>query len=1398
MSYLNFLYEKPPIHLVDGVVKDETLIRFGFQIETAFERVGDVFGNLYGDGLETHQHPRFFNSIAGSLGTIGNLSPDEPFNVEFASYTQTFVNTGQRKDFLLDLIPSTISQASIVISAASVMVWTLKASEEDLASDGDYAVSGRSLSFFSVPAGTFSVTYTGRYPSFMAHTGYLPNVYPSPSLIQKGLVDKPGLQLMPSGRYRATIYPSNKNGAEVIFGATLDLAFNPVIDTYVSPIGDTPVPSEYVNAWKNSASGYTRIDTRGVYLLDSQHIEFDTDEDIDLAADIVVFSLANVDLTTMVAEIYSVLKNHNHDSTGIVATLDHNQLTGLVPVSSDPDVVYTKSRIVNNDHPQYLHREGYHTGDSGTYNNALLGDLLLASLDPTSLYNNIVADSRRLIFGSTADGISLKYRTTQQDLRLYSQENGLSISSREGLGKQSIGLGINDHDIFSYGIDVLGSTNYFLALSSMSGRTLILNSADPSLFSDMQMRHLYTDSITLDGQLRVVDSGRISIGLVSFQEDAGNVTVTSAGTESISFSSPVLIDNMTAVAASIGQAVINNVLEVRGAGTHILFTDNSLTSSIMTTADAQIEIVSALPVRSKTGIYLDGVSGRDNATGIIDGLSFVDSSEPAVEEYSSLYVASQGGTPSTPSQSATYLEMLYPEATNLEAAYNGFYLLRTTKVDQIQDGVKYSWKTDTGDQRIDDLTEWPRAKLAAGFGDFYGIKVGTSSSYNKNGIKFGEFNNIYTTGGSGKCPAGLMVIEALAGVALVSSGASPSDCQNVTYSSLTAGDIQSRGSISVQDDISAGNDINAGDKISAEKLLIRQDASILGEARVYSDFAVDGGLNLLGDAKLNADAQINGSLDVSNGVTASRLVVNGVSEFDEIARFNGAVVFRETADFTALAVFHDRVNIDGILNANEVHTQAMSVTQLTASEKMYLNAGVDVTSDAIFHGNIVADAGVDIAGSLTTEGNVYAETLNATTDLNVAERTNLDGQLSTRDSVFMSGGAAARLTVNIPSQFTENVQLNAGLDVNGTTVITGSLNVFGEASVTLLHATNGTIDQNLDVNGNINTSNITVSNDAFVDGNISTNDLTTSGNVFFNGDTNDRFTCGLVTNFTELTTYSNGVNITGRSLLSGEISLSGHTVAANMDIENAQVSNSLDVQGNLTSYNLSNSNALSSEGLMSANGGLTTIGPVYMAGQPGEELVVTIPAQFTDEASFNGKLNVNKDAEFNGTVGITGLMTAGSIRMDNATVTANLDVDGGITSSSIATSGSAAFGGSTSIGGALSVSGITTLDGDMSLYGGMVMTGELISSGGFTALPGTFSTFEDVRVNGNFNVGGDTVMGGSLKVHSSLDVNGDAALSGALDVGGALKVNAILPWDDEDGLGAINLVAKEAYYAESP
>ncbi|RLA68389.1 MAG: hypothetical protein DRQ78_00765 [Epsilonproteobacteria bacterium] len=1088
MSYLNNIYVKPPINLVDGVVKDETIINLGYQIETAFENIGDIFGNLYGDGLETAKYARYFNSLSSALGNMGILSPEEPFTTIFDSYSQGFINNNLRKDFVLDLKPIEGEEpTTITIVTGDGISYSWVATEEELSNVGDFTTNGRVLTFYTVPVGNFSAIYKGAYPEFGSQDGYLPNIYPSPNLVESGVVTRPVIEVMPSGRYRVTIAKTNQNQDTIIFGAELDLKFNELINQYVSAVGNLEVPKEYVNAWMKFPHSYERLPTRAIYILNDYQFEIDTDEDIDINSDIIVFSISNVSLANMVKDLYTLVKNHNHDNSSMIATIDHDSLTKLTPVSDNPDIIYSKSKITNNDHPEYLHREGYRLGDPGTYNNSLLGSLLISSIDSDSGYGNILADSYLLSFGSISDGISLRLSIDGIEppiLALKTPHDGLHIDSGTmgDEGKIHRALRLNRHELFTYGIDNGSNIDQYLALSSDSGRTLILDKNSPELFADLQLKKLYAHDVDITGLLNILlPDGQLQIGDVLFtpRPSPGGLDIDG----DIHFTGLIELDTVDIETSEIRDLTITEVIELKDDGTRIEFSDGGETSEITTTYNAQIEITSETPVRYKTPIILDGVSGRDATTERINGISFINDEEPSVQEYSSIYTASQGGGAATPSVASTYIEMHYPESSNLEDNVNGLWLLRSTRIPQIEKEIKYSWKSDDG-VRVDDLTKWPRAKLAAGFGDFYSIRVNASNLVDKDGVKFGDFNYIFVTGDGGNCPAGLMVIESLAGVAMVQAGMDPADCSNVVYSSLIVGDIQSRGSISAEDNISAGGGVNAGEELSGDTLEIRKNSQIFGDERVFGNETVDGDFFVLGASSFNSNVDINGQLKVSNEADIGNLKVNGVSEFGEIARFNSAVDMSESLSVDGLAAFNGNADFRARITGNQAQFKETSVTTLASSGLIYANGGLIVSANATVKGNLIGESNLDIKGSALITSALYARGVNSTADLNVAARTTLDGELSTRSNVIFSGDTDLEFVSNIPSQFTKPTSFNDGITSGGDSTFNGTLKINGHTDASTLDVGNVNVTNTLSVVKVASVGSLVVDSDINIGGSV--------------------------------------------------------------------------------------------------------------------------------------------------------------------------------------------------------------------------------------------------------------------------------------------------------------------------
>ncbi|MDB4533415.1 hypothetical protein N9242_00985 [Vicingaceae bacterium] len=1439
MSYLNFIYVKPPINLVDGVVKDETVINLGYQIETAFENIGDIFGNLYGDGDETATYARYFNSVSTSIGNISTISPEEPFGTVFQSYSQGFINNNDRKDFSMDLRPiegEESSSISIITGDAISYVW--KPTEELLLDEGDFTTSGRTLTFFKVPVGNFSAVYKGSYPTFSENNGYLPNVYPAPNLIEEGIISRPTIELMPSGRYRVTVQKVNQNIFGSSFGSELNLEFNPLIKEYLSPVGEKAVPKEFVNIWKKFPRSYERLSVINIYLLNETQFEVDTDEDIDVTSDTLVMSIANITLSEMIKDLFKLLRDHNHDSDSIIPTIDHDKLSKLIPVSDNPDITYSKSTITNNDHPEYLHREGYRLGDPATYNNAMLGTLLISSTNPSGGFANVLADSSKLSFGSVADGVSLRLDVDSNAiedivLSIKSPKDGLYIDTREEEGKTSKALRVNSHEIFTYGIDNGLTIDYSLGLSSRSGRTLFLDIDDPSVFSDIQTNKVFTKDMYLDGILNIpAPTGELHMGNTMWKPlVSGEVDIVG----DMKYHGDVTFDLLGATDLTATNLIVEESVTLDGLDSKLNFTDDTKISSIESSANAQIVVNSESAVKFNTPITFDGVSGRTEAIAAdipnnieavksrINGISFINNAESSVEEYSSLYISAQGGGEATPSTVSTFIEMHYPESSDLENNANGLWLLRSTRIPQIEKGVKYSWKSDEG-KRVDNLIEWPRAKLAAGFGDFYGIKVGASNLADKQGIKFGDFNNVFVTGDGGSCPAGLMVIEALAGVAIVSSGMNAQDCSNVTYSNLIVGDIQSRGSISAEEDLTAGNNINAAEELACNNLDVRLGAQIHGSTRIFENLTIDLDFKVLGLSNFNANVVMNGDLDVSNKLNVGTLNVTGVSEFHEIARFRRLVNIDEDLNVTGKSSFINDATFNQKIIGQNVYVENIDASEITATGIVKANAGIEVAANAEIAGNLQVNSTITAIGTIITESALYANGINSSNNLSVAGISTLNGDVVTNSSVLFSGGSEETFISNLASQFTKHTTFNNGFTgggdsaITGNLVVSGAIDADGSVSCSELSASNGDIVNNLAIGSSLTAGSGSINNDLSVGGSVSIGQqainsvyltvngpITASGSGVFEG----ALSC------TEALTFGGGsITSSGDLLLDGNITSS----SGNVSFEGG----SLNAAGNMIiNGTFSNAGAGNIGGQLTVLGGGSFNGSVVIAGgisfQGGSVDAATGDTIFSGKMALGGALSANGGGTFSGDMVTSGAVRAGQVSQSNfneVEISGDLEALSNLTvGDDLVVNGEGEFGKGLSCVGTIFVGNVTSQSG---VFGGTSSSSSIMI--GENEIKMSSSTAKIIANSIEVNEIEGDVIGSNISLPEGNDPDYIALRSQAISVtnfstiknvhvsnlgvfGGSIAVNntvyakEIRPLSSENGVNVVDLTAKVAHYA---
>jgi len=142
---------------------------------------------------------------------------------------------------------------------------------------------------------------------------------------------------------------------------------------------------------------------------------------------------------TSISELLSVLRNelfnHTHSGDDQIRQLTHSDLMNLRTGTTFSNISewYGASNISNNDHSQYLHRNGLSLSDSGAGYNIMRGSLLIGSSTSGSGVPNyhLQTDSFQLLFGTSA-GPSLLFDKVYNHSIPYSH-GGISSHSSEAL-----------------------------------------------------------------------------------------------------------------------------------------------------------------------------------------------------------------------------------------------------------------------------------------------------------------------------------------------------------------------------------------------------------------------------------------------------------------------------------------------------------------------------------------------------------------------------------------------------------------------------------------------------------------------------------------------------------------------------------------------------------------------------------------------------------------------------------------------------------------------------------------------------------------------------------------------------------------------------------------------------
>lgn len=401
------------------------------QTDAAFLELEKAVGNMWGSfWIENDISPLLFNTIARAIGALDNINPLVPHSTDVTGYEQGTI-TNQRY-LWLDLFPNgsggtwlTASEdASIVPGVGSP---GYKADRTQLAATGDWTVVGRKIYTYSPLQGAGKViTYNGTTGDGTGGTpkGDLGTFFTvMPHLAQLTGQENTACtvtQKVQAGEtyYEVTtpLYASDYDGNEPIVGSSLQLELP--LQAQLSP--GEEIPHGIIRLWDagdpvDIETAQPISDSARYYAVNSTtfHIKNVILEGMGLVDDYVntryFLVTSGSSLAETLGRMWRKYMYHTHDPYDFVPGVSHGYLDDLEPTGFDVQggslswlLDYsTQSIVANNHHPHYLYREGYQPTDDGTYFNAMVGHLCVASSTEYlgDRYANTAYDSWKLFFG---------------------------------------------------------------------------------------------------------------------------------------------------------------------------------------------------------------------------------------------------------------------------------------------------------------------------------------------------------------------------------------------------------------------------------------------------------------------------------------------------------------------------------------------------------------------------------------------------------------------------------------------------------------------------------------------------------------------------------------------------------------------------------------------------------------------------------------------------------------------------------------------------------------------------------------------------------------------------------------------------------------------------------------
>lgn len=517
MSQLQSNINLPSLESIDGFATLSSISEVIVSTENEIDNIGNAIGNIHQEGDYNHNLPKMINSVGETIGS--ELSdPAMPFGQSFSNFAESKVLSGEKSAILK--LNANISNPIVIQGYddlnSPTTLYSLATDPYSMSANECY-ISGRYI-IFKDPPYQFTITYDGTYPDsqYIDKDGYMPNIVPN---LNNPSSNRPTLTIE-SGKIKVELNNANAIKSDV----SIDDQYGIVLANYLLPFvdatGNTPCPQAYISAYiyRPLSGQITKLKCNNIYILSAESYYLDTSESVDLANDIVIMSITNTTIKEWLTTAIRELENHKHDGMDISSPIKHETLDGILPQSENEDIKYTKSIIPNNDHVQYIHREGYNPADEGSYGNAMLGDLFISSTNSSSLFNNTLYDSNQILFGETnGNGHSIYRRSVISGdvLDVASSSNGLLVSYEyNNEYKYGIGISTNSSGIHKF------SNRYD------NNNLLISSNNDKTTFG--KYNNVLESYVLSSVEMGTLDVGIINLNPVSISKSGTNALISSS------------------------------------------------------------------------------------------------------------------------------------------------------------------------------------------------------------------------------------------------------------------------------------------------------------------------------------------------------------------------------------------------------------------------------------------------------------------------------------------------------------------------------------------------------------------------------------------------------------------------------------------------------------------------------------------------------------------------------------------------------------------------------------------------------------------------------------------------------------------------------------------------------